>query len=703
MSQAWKQTKLNVGGWKKRPCPDDIHDGEQYVRLVAPSSSELSRLGLSSTTSLHQELHVDGSPSLEPATREPLKDRSESQPFAMASSVASINESLITADLPSPQIPGPKAANNSFTSSQLPTSSSSQRIVRNGERMVTNSDEDDDSSSLEDLDDLIRLKEPKPPETTVEWANKIRATASGASRRASSRGSTARKLTAVPTKPRYKYSLGVLAEQQRQLQNCEEVVAEVNALLHAQRQNYTMNKQAISMNRVPNESVIDAVISHTGDGEEVSRLKNALRRTEALCHDHAWSFFKANAEVDFEAHLEISELEDHHLRHILQNPSSHQHAFLNGYVEDHVAKKDLSDELLLWIMERTCLETREDLRLSYVHVLSELGLRNEDLLTPKVIDEFFRRIGARDEALELKKPIVPYNRTAGNAEGINLECLSSVLGLIKTLSSMFKPDSSVHAICMMCRLLLDYHVAGNCNLMTAIDETLSCLIGSIPETIQESALYKALVVVYGSVNDPALRLQLVRNLPVSDFRTAIFRRRLALAFFFEDTSYLGKPAEEPMVNLDSIAAYLQVPRFNIDKKTDYAGFTTSMAMLDVGIDAGDPLLPFAAHQDEQRFDSAVDRLSTRLKDLSSQIVGASALDMRRTEAREILAAIQRRLSYAVRYTTPLKKSILADVSAGHRSEKEAMTQYLHRTSVKNLDGPLAEATRTSINQRPIQG
>ena len=217
-----------------------------------------------------------------------------------------------------------------------------------------------------------------------------------------------------------------------------------------------------------------------------------------------------------------------------------------------------------------------------------------------------------------------------------------------------------------------------CSLVIAIEETLSHLIQPTSEPVPEQEvcitskskqsladgksfqLQKALKAVYKSVNDPALRLQLLHNLPAFGFGTAVFRRRLALAFFFHDTTYLKKPAEESMVDLNSVADHLQNPRFTITKTTDYAVLTADLAMLNIGIDTGDPALPFSTTKDEIRFDNAVDMLSTRIKELSTQIIGTSALNMRRTEAKEILDGIQRRLSYAVRSRPPPKKTILVD-------------------------------------------
>ena len=42
-------------------------------------------------------------------------------------------------------------------------------------------------------------------------------------------------------------------------------------------------------------------------------------------------------------------------------------------------------------------------------------------------------------------------------------------------------DSSTHAICMLCRLLLDYTVVNSNDLVGAIGDALASLLGTIPE------------------------------------------------------------------------------------------------------------------------------------------------------------------------------------------------------------------------------
>lgn len=564
--------------------------------------------------------------------------------------------------------------------------------------MVTNSDEDDDSSSssLEDLDEMISLKRVGTREAHQERVHWDTRGEIEAPRR------TSRRSEAVATPPlaarfkEHQFSLAILAEQQRDLQTSEEDVARINALLDARKQIPTASGHTDSMRTLPDESVIDAVMNDRGDEEDVDRLKHAIRRTEALHHDKKWSFFHARPEPEVAKFPDFPELQISPLRTILQDQRSRQHAFLTGFVEDYALRSDLSDGLVSWILDSICLEKRQDLRSSYVHVLQELGLRKDGLLNPQSIDSLLRKLGANEEALDMKKPITP-RFTVSTDRDTSLESqLECVLSLICTLAGTLDPETTERAICVICRLLLDHYIMSNCSLVMVIAETLNNLIESVPDSVHEPLLQNVLPTIYGSVDDLALRLQFVQNLPAYTRRTALFRRRLALAFFFTDEENLHKSEEAPKVDLQSMATYLQTPRFAITKTTDFADLVASMGLLNIAIDNGGPV-PLSTNSEEVRqFDSAVDLLSMRLRQLSARIVGASALNMRRTEAKEIIDAIQRRLSYTVRSRPPPKNTILADSAAGHAAERNLMAEYLDHDDSKAVSGSFVDIA--SVNK-----
>lgn len=153
----------------------------------------------------------------------------------------------------------------------------------------------------------------------------------------------------------------------------------------------------------------------------------------------------------------------------------------------------------------------------------------------------------------------------------------------------------------------------------------------------------------------------------------MFRRRLALAFFFRDPSYFSKPSES-LVDLKIVAPLLRGPRFRINNTTDYAELAASITFLNIGIDSGDP--PPATEQENSSFDDDIDVLSTSVKDIFTQIVDTLGFNSRRTEAKETLEGFQYRLSYAVRMRPKPKMKMFGSSVADYAGEKRAIAGWL---------------------------
>ena len=165
----------------------------------------------------------------------------------------------------------------------------------------------------------------------------------------------------------------------------------------------------------------------------------------------------------------------------------------------------------------------------------------------------------------------------------------------------------------------------------------------------------------------SLQAQLIQNLPAFSPRLNIFRRRLSLAFFFEDRTYLSKPSQD-LVNLGSISCRLTAPRFAINKDTKYTELTAAISILDVGLDCGDPPLAGIDKNAETTFNKEVDELSCRVKSISTRIIDTGASQLKRTEAKEMLEGLYFRLTYAVR-TEPKPKNNRLGQSNGDGSWK----------------------------------
>ncbi|MCJ1459499.1 hypothetical protein MMC28_009878 [Mycoblastus sanguinarius] len=574
--------------------------------------------------------------------------------------------------------------------SQTPALSSSQRMVKNGEVIVTNSDEDASSdTSLEDIDDLLEARKPSrginsPPEPELPYLPSQRKAddEGGSSTKRPPRGSArANKVasplrSALPVMTKYKFSLQALAKQRRQYEASKEGVAQANLLLESYEQRKAMTDEE---GRIPSEKtildvdLIKEVMKNHGDEDDISRLKIAIQRTEALNHSKIWSFFDDNSGESFEQG-DFPNIENEPLAQILTEPPSRHQAFLSGYVGEYAMKQGLPEEVLLWIMDAVCLESRDDLRYSFTSSLKEAAKQITPLLTPGRIDALFRKMGATAAALDTERSVVPRAVLSESIEAVSRPNLLSILDLFRTAAGDMSSGSRIHIVCTLCRLALDHSISNDPHAISAIEESFASLVESIPDRdLDHEVGYKpkakqgkanensdqfqvVLTTVLPSIADTTLRLQLLQSIPAYPYRLAFFRQQLALAFFLGDNPYFQRRAQE-LVNLRIIARHLHQPQYIVNNTTDYAELAASISILSIGIDCGDPPSAPYTRDEETRFNSDVDLLAQRIKEMFTQIIDTSASSIRRTEAKEVLEGLHSRLMYAVR-TKPKPKSML---------------------------------------------
>ena len=185
-----------------------------------------------------------------------------------------------------------------------------------------------------------------------------------------------------------------------------------------------------------------------------------------------------------------------------------------------------------------------------------------------------------------------------------------------------------------------------------------------------------LAIVYHSVQDPGLRLQLLRNLPSSSSQQSLLRRRLALAYFFHDSAYLSK-ARETLLDMKTITHYLRQPRFVVNSETNYPGLAAAMSILAIGLDNADPPPVEASREVITAFNDDLDMLAQRIKGMFTRIVDTGASHMRRTEAKEVLESFHSCLVYAVR-TKQKPKGMMWEDDVGTEKQKDIMKSFLQR-------------------------
>ena len=191
--------------------------------------------------------------------------------------------------------------------------------------------------------------------------------------------------------------------------------------------------------------------------------------------------------------------------------------------------------------------------------------------------------------------------------------------------------------------------------------------------------------------DNQLRLQLVSNLPAYAPALGILRRRLALAFFFEDPSYLCK-AQQTLLNLDTIANYLLRPAFDMKVDADYVQLAARISILDIALDHGISSVDECDVRSEASFNREVDFLAKIIKAMFTGLVDSGASHMSRTEAKEVLQIVHYRLIYAVRTKQEPKSSLFRTATTNGLNESQSGRKVL--TEFLSHDRPTNDSAST---------
>ena len=191
-------------------------------------------------------------------------------------------------------------------------------------------------------------------------------------------------------------------------------------------------------------------------------------------------------------------------------------------------------------------------------------------------------------------------------------------------------------------------------------------------------------VIFGTVEDTTLRFQILRCIPQTTSRVHELRRRLALAFFFNNEVY-SDSAPQNIIDLSEVVKWLDQPQFKIHKDTDYYELAALMSILDVAIDNGlSNETNITDIEDESAFNRQVDDLAARIYVMWSSINDAGASFMSRIDAKEVMESLRHRLLYGVR-TRPKPKTSIFDSGLAETKdmvkEKEFMNRFLKKENV----------------------
>jgi hypothetical protein len=156
---------------------------------------------------------------------------------------------------------------------------------------------------------------------------------------------------------------------------------------------------------------------------------------------------------------------------------------------------------------------------------------------------------------------------------------------------------------------------------------------------------------------PALQLQVLCCIPQTTRRVHELRRRLALAFFFEEAKYICSAPNESL-DLSEVTEQLKKPRFVINKDTDYPELAAVMSILNIAIDNGLSIKHnVTGSEGEVEFNREVDILAARIKQIWGSINDAGPAFMSRSYAKEMMEGLRMRLELTIRTKPKPKISI----------------------------------------------
>lgn len=222
--------------------------------------------------------------------------------------------------------------------SEGPVLTSSQRVIRNGEVMIRNSDDESGSDvSLDDIDDLLVARKTatvSPPltETEISCPAEVEHVKEGtkivtrSKTRGSRRAQASLAKSILPGLPKYIFSLDSLEERSNADKELEEGTARAKLLLKSlEHSNGPSAEKAQKSSK--NESRVDAglvmtVMKDKNDEEGISRLMTAIQRTEAFDQGKTWSFFSRSKDPTLLEQVAFPAIQDLKWRDILVGPFS---------------------------------------------------------------------------------------------------------------------------------------------------------------------------------------------------------------------------------------------------------------------------------------------------------------------------------------------------------------------------------------------
>jgi len=465
------------------------------------------------------------------------------------------------------------------------------------------------------------------------------------------------------------------------------------------------------------------------DPEDMTRILNAVDRTEAFTTEKTFSFFgrvglrdapgKHHKKKVFPRAAIPHRLWEH------KDTEARDRAYLSGFMAEQAQAGQLDDTALRWTFEAVLQEDSDELRESYINCIAASSSSwTRANVTPEHIHNTFVELGADNTAIRDGTEIQPQYQLKREFQRTNNKHLLAALRLFQLICQDMDFATLSKFTSIISRLSLDHEAMSNNKICQAVETILDKLI-NLPNSDSRQHIQERLFTDLGAnLTDPVLQAQFISHVtPISPTATAL-HTKLALVFLLGSRAAqnISSTTTEPL--LVTLTNHLSLsPSFSTtwhassSTGPDYVALTALVSILDAAISDGHPpaslsgsstsssvdarTLLLNRKSDEAMFNSHVDDLAETIHSLFTSIADSGASHMRRTEAKDALQALHYRLLYGVRTKAQRKKHVFDPQDSTAGSNKKGrfrdMDEVLQEAKGKDFMARFLKKTEDPID------
>ncbi|KAK4170375.1 hypothetical protein QBC43DRAFT_306019 [Cladorrhinum sp. PSN259] len=403
--------------------------------------------------------------------------------------------------------------------------------------------------------------------------------------------------------------------------------------------------------------------NHDEAGAKKEKLLRAVKRIEADVGRRQWYFFRDQSEpnsASIEVRQSFPKAHATGAWKFLAADEGRSQLFEVGFPY-HVQRrrKDLPDEIFLWVLNESAQEKSWKLREGYLKLLGACLDQSGRVMDEETITQLFRNLGASEEALApVPRPKREYREKRPGYLERDWTPLVTVLRILTCTAAGLSIESLTKGISLVIRLGIDDVVREDPAVSRSYQNLLQSIVQAVPDRSWDDFCGEVSDSLYSHTPEASLRWNIISSIPVLDPRLVELRRRLSLVFVFSEPQFARVKPEETFSMQSVLQQISESSDFLIDRNnTDFYELRAMYDMLCVAVADGLKPPPGAGLSAIRQYDAEVDQTARKLKVMWSSIHEGGAAFESRLEAKAQLKDFERKLLHVVRTRPPRKDNI----------------------------------------------